>query len=78
MKIYFNGLSFCKSDTTLIDQDYVKGSYSPTPTIIEAAVTMYKNHSVADITSDADAKIFTATTKSVSDIIEYAQNEKKK
>ena len=78
-EILLNGIEFCKSSTTLIDQDYVKGSYSPTPTIIEAAVTMYKNHSVADITrSDADAKNLTTTTKSVSDIIEYAQNEKKK
>ena len=78
-EILLNGIEFCKSSTTLIDQDYVKGSYSPTPTIIEAAVTMYKNHSVADITrSDADAKNLTITTKSVSDIIEYAQNEKKK
>ncbi len=78
-EILLNGIEFCKSSTTLIDQDYVKGSYSPTPTIIEAAVTMYKNHSVADITrSDADAKNLTTTTKSVSGIIEYAQNEKKK
>lgn len=78
-EILLNGIEFCKSSTTLIDQDYVKGSYSPTPTIIEAAVTMYKNHSVADITrSDADAKNLTTTTKTVSDIIEYAQNEKKK
>lgn len=78
-EILINGIEFCKSSTTLIDQDYVKGSYSPTPTIIEAAVTMYKNHSVAEITrSDADAKNLTTTTKSVSDIIEYAQNEKKK
>ena len=78
-EILLNGIEFCKSSTTLIDQDYVKGSYSPTPTIIEAAVKMYKNHSVADITrSDADAKNLTTTTKSVSDIIEYAQNEKKK
>jgi len=78
-EILLNGIEFCKSSTTLIDQDYIKGSYSPTPTIIEAAVTMYKNHSVADITrSDADAKNLTITTKSVSVIIEQAQIEKKK
>lgn len=78
-EILLNGIEFCKSSTTLIDQDYIKGSYSPTPTIIEAAVAMYKNHSVADITrSDADAKNLTTTTKSVSDIIEQAQIKKKK
>ena len=78
-EILLSGIEFCKNNTTLIDQDYVKGSYSPTPTIIEAAVTMYKNHSVAEITrSDADAKNLTTTTKSVSDIIEQAQIKKKK
>lgn len=40
---------------------------------------MYKNHSVKDITrSDADAVNLTTTTKSVSEIIERAQIEKKK
>jgi len=78
-EILLNGIEFCKNNSNIVDKDYIKGSYSPTPTIIEAAVTMYKNHSVADITrSDADAKNLTTTTKSVSDIIEHAQNEKKK
>ena len=78
-EIILHGIEFCKNDSTLKGDDYVKGSYSPTPTIIEAAVTMYKNHSVADITrSDADAKNLTATTKSVSEIIQNAQNDKKK
>ncbi len=78
-EIILNGIEFCENDSNIVDKDYIKGSYSPTPTIIEAAVTMYKNHSVADITrSDADAKNLTTTTKSVSDIIEHAQNEKKK
>ena len=59
--------------------EYIKGSYSPTPTIIEAAVSMYKNHSVDEITKrDADAKNLTDTTNSVSKIIEYAQLENKK
>lgn len=78
-EMLLNGIEFCKNNSNIVDKDYIKGSYSPTPTIIEAAVTMYKNHSVADITrSDADAKNLTTTTKSVSDIIEHAQNEKKK
>ena len=78
-EILLHGIEFCKNDSTLKGDDFVKGSYSPTPTIIEAAVAMYKNHSVTDITrSDADAKNLTTTTKSVSDIIEQAQNEKKK
>ncbi|MFW9597911.1 MAG: DNA/RNA helicase domain-containing protein, partial [Paludibacter sp.] len=78
-EILLHGIEFCKNESTLKGDDFVKGSYSPTPTIIEAAVAMYKNHSVADITrSDADAKNLTATTKSVSEIIKNAQNDKKK
>lgn len=78
-EILLNGIESCQNNLLLVGKEYINGSYSPTPTIIEAAVTMYKNHSVADITrSDADAKNLTTTTKSVSDIIEQAQNEKKK
>ncbi len=59
--------------------EFITGSYSPTPTIIEAAVTMYRNHSVDEITrNDADAINLTETTVTVSNIIDYAQNEKKK
>ena len=76
-------LNFCigfqNESQTIKGDEFVSGSYSPTPTIIEAAVTMYKNHSVKDITrSDADAVNLTTTTKSVSEIIERAQIEKKK
>jgi len=72
-------IEFHRENILIEGDEYIQGSYSPTPTIIEAAVTMYKNHSVAEITrSDADAKNLTTTTKSVSDVIEYAQDEKKK
>jgi DUF2075 family protein len=67
------------NDSEINGDDFIKGSYSPTPTIIEAAVSMYKNHSVDEITrKDADAKNLTDTTNSVSKIIEYAQAENKK
>lgn len=67
------------NDSNIDGDEYIKGSYSPTPTIIEAAVSMYKNHSVDEITRrDADAKNLTDTTNSVSQIIEYAQAENKK
>lgn len=58
---------------------YIKGSYSPTPTIIEAAVTLYKNHTVEDITrNDADAINLSVTTKTISEIITQAKSQKKK
>lgn len=68
-----------KNSCVIIGDEYVNGSYSPTPTIIEAAVSMYRNHSVDEITrKDADAKNLTDTTNSVSKIIELAQTENKK
>jgi adenylylsulfate kinase-like enzyme len=51
----------------------------PTPTIIEAAVSLYNTHSVENITrSDADAKNLTTTTKKISEIIEVSKNKSKK
>jgi DUF2075 family protein len=51
----------------------------PTPTIIEAAVSLYTTHSVENITrSDAGAKNLTLTTRKISEIIETAKNKNKK
>lgn len=68
------------SDEPIIDiAEYVKGGYMPTPTIIEAAVSLYTTHSVENITrSDADAKNLTITTRTISGIIEKAKSENKK
>jgi hypothetical protein len=68
------------SDKVKVDQaEYAKGSYSPTPTIIEAAVNLFNNHSVDAITrNDADATNLTLTTNSISKIIDYAKRESKK
>ncbi len=59
--------------------DWKKGRYSPTPTIIEAAMALYNKHSVTEISrSDASAKNLTHTSNAVSRIIERAKanNEK--
>lgn len=46
------------------------GKYSPTPTIIEAAMALYNNHTVADISrNDASAKNLTITSSAVSEVI---------
>ncbi|MDR2583399.1 MAG: DUF2075 domain-containing protein [Fibromonadaceae bacterium] len=59
--------------------EYVSGGYMPTPTIIEAAVSLYTTHNVENITRcDADAKNLTVTTRKISKIIETAKNENKK
>ncbi len=58
---------------------YEKGIYSPTPTIIEAAVSLYNNHSVEEITrSDAAAINLTKTTGAISDIIDSAKTHQRK
>jgi hypothetical protein len=50
------------------------GRYSPTPTIIEAAMALYNNHSVDEISrSDAAAINLTTTSTAISQIIEAAQ-----
>jgi hypothetical protein len=50
------------------------GRYSPTPTIIEAAMVLYNNHSVDEISrSDAAAINLSTTSAVISEIIETAQ-----
>lgn len=64
----------------VIDQiGYATGRYSPTPTIIEAAISLYKNHTVEEITrSDAGAKNLTKTTETISKIITHARENNQK
>ncbi len=58
---------------------YYQGSYEPTPTIIEAAVALYKNHTVEEITkSDAEANNLNQTTNYIKSLIETAKNTKSK
>ncbi len=72
-------LAFYSENAKIDQSEYAIGSYSPTPTIIEAAVNLYNNHSVENITrNDADATNLTLTTNSISNIIDYAKREKKK
>jgi len=68
------------SDKIKLDQiGFAKGSYSPTPTIIEAAVNLFNNHNVDAITrNDAEAINLTLTTKCISEIIDYSKREEKK
>ncbi|HKR58975.1 MAG TPA: DUF2075 domain-containing protein [Pyrinomonadaceae bacterium] len=53
-----------------------RGRYSPTPTIIEAAMALYNNHSVEEISrSDAAAINLTETSTAISEIIQAARAE---
>lgn len=72
-------LNFFSENEMIDDEYYVNGSYSPTPSIIEAAISLYNNHNVENITrSDADAKNLSNTTSYISETIEFAKNSNKK
>lgn len=74
-----NALAFSLDRTIVNEIEYAKGSYSPTPTIIEAAVSLFQNHSVENITrNDADAINLRHTSASISQIIEDAKTNHKK
>ena len=71
-------LSFADGDK-IDTATWVEGRYSPTPTIIEAAMALYNNHSVTDISrSDAGATNLTDTSNAIKEIISRANanNEK--
>jgi hypothetical protein len=66
-------LAFADADAISV-ADWEAGRYSPTPTIIEAAMALYNNHSVTDISrSDAAAINLTVTSNTVLKIIELAR-----
>ena len=49
-------------DETPVDHYWIISPYSPTPTIIEAARSLYENHSVEDITRHEADKVYTDRT----------------
>lgn len=60
-------------------KQWEQGGYSPTPTIIEAALALYSGHSVAEISrSDASAINLSQTSESISSIIQSAKEESHK
>jgi DUF2075 family protein len=56
-----------------------QGGYNPTPTIIEAALALYRGHSVKEISrSDAGAKNLHETTEAISEVITSARENSHK
>lgn len=74
-EIIFNTLKEISSEKPSINHDdWQKGTYAPTPTIIEAALALYNQHSVEEITrADAEATNLSHTSKAVIDIIEQSK-----
>lgn len=74
-----NALQYFSDENEIQISEYINSGYMPTPTIIEAAVSLYNSHSVENITrSDADAKNLTLTTKKISELINFAKTSNKK
>ncbi len=62
-----------------LNEDWIKSPYSPTPTIIEAARTLYENHSVEDITRHEADKVSTdATISYILKVIETSKESQQK
>lgn len=73
-----NVLRFCEGNE--IDRtEWEQGRYRPTPTIIEAAMALYNNHSVEDISrSDASAINLSQTSNAISTIIQNSKENSRK
>jgi hypothetical protein len=72
-------LEFFNDDEPIIIQEWEKGRYHPTPTIIEAAMALYNNHSVQDISrNDAKNINLDITSNAISDIIQLSKDRSEK
>lgn len=61
-------------DLPPLEENWIISPYAPTPTIIEAARTLYESHSVEDITRHEADKVSTdATISCILDVIEKKQ-----
>jgi hypothetical protein len=67
------------SDININPTLWEQGGYYPTPTIVEAAMALYRGHSVNEIScSDANAINLSQTTNSISEIIRVSKNNSQK
>ncbi|MBO6585185.1 MAG: DUF2075 domain-containing protein [Gracilimonas sp.] len=72
-------LDFLSENEVIDGEKYSAGRYAPTPTIVEAALSLYNTHSVDEITrSDASAKNLSETTDVITKLIDEARKQRKK
>lgn len=66
-------------DETSVDRNWIISPYAPTPTIIEAARSLYENHSVEDITRHEADKVYTDRTIGyILQVIKKSKDEQRK
>lgn len=61
-------------DETAVNKDWIISPYAPTPTIVEAAKTLYENHSVENITRHEADQV--STDQTISYILDVIQKSK--
>lgn len=67
------------SGESLVEDNWAAGSYRPTPTIIEAAKSLYARHSIKELArSDAGAKNLARTSTFISEVIAAARSNRYK
>ncbi|MBA3513492.1 MAG: DUF2075 domain-containing protein [Pyrinomonadaceae bacterium] len=72
-------LEFVKGNPDIDPERWEAGRYCPTPTIIEAALALYKGHSVEDITRhEADKPDITLTSNTIDNIIRASRDGRHK
>jgi hypothetical protein len=72
-------LQYFQDEDSINIDNFINGEYHPTPTIIEAAIKLYNNHSVEEITRKSSDEVdFSTTTEKISSIIRDAQQNRKK
>jgi len=63
-------LCFAEDEAEIDAETWARGRYCPTPTIIEAALALYKGHSVSDISrNDATAINLSVTSDAIAEVI---------
>lgn len=79
-KIVQNGEVLSKLKYKVINiNEWINSIYTPTPTIIEAAQSLFRGHKVDEISrNDASAKNLTQTTQVINKIIEYSKCNNRK
>lgn len=78
-KIISTALQFFNNEQIIDIKSWEEGRYQPTPTIVEAALALYNNHSVTDISrSDASAINLSQTSEEIASIIKISRNKSEK
>ncbi|MGI9166000.1 MAG: DUF2075 domain-containing protein [Pyrinomonadaceae bacterium] len=72
-------LRFAEGEVDIDPETWERGRYCPTPTIIEAALALYKGHSVSDISrNDATAINLSLTSDAIAEVIRASKEDSHK